>query len=260
MGNHRLSARPLWGRPFVPREIALADNALPIAVQAIFDLIDMTDPAWPGVAAVLREFTAAGIEIDAKTAAMAVSLGRRRWAEIDGGDVQPTLASATGSIVYYIRRGALIKIGTTTQPQTRFRDLMPDEILAVEPGDRKQEAARHRQFSYLRGGGKEYFRDAPELLGHIRAVRAMYGEPDPSWSTTAGRKEHWRLPLASSIDILTTAEAEAQLGIRQNTIRAWRSRGRIEPAGRDERRRLLFYREHLIRLRDSTRARLADGF
>jgi hypothetical protein len=230
------------------------------SVRAILDLFDTTEPAWPGIAAVLQEFREADIEIDATAAGMAIKLGRQRWGS--GGDrtvlVQKTLASSAESIVYYIRRGALIKIGTTTRPHKRFGELMPDEILAIEPGGRSQESARHLQFLHLRARpAGEYFRDAPDLLDHIRDIRSTYGDPDPSWPTSAATGKPWRLPLASSIDTLTTEEAEEQLGIKPVTIRSWVRRGRIEPAGKDHRHRVLFYREHLTRLRDSPRQRMS---
>lgn len=247
--------------PFTPEGIRDADcTGMRRSVQRIISLVDTTDPAWPGIAAVLREFDGAGIELDETTVAMAIKIGKARWGKGEA-DVQPALVTASDSIVYYVRRGALIKIGTTRHPQDRFTDLMPSEILAIEPGGYDTEAARHRQFAHLHTGyGKEHFRDAPELLGHIREVRAAYGEPDPSWVTIGAGKEHWRLPLATSIDLLTAREAEAQLGIKRSTTRSWKAKGRLSPAGTGDNHTDLFYREHLIRLRDSTRARQADCF
>ena len=254
-----------YGNRFIPEGVVKAgvNTGVRRSVAAMLDLFDTTDPAWPGIAAVLQEFTGAGIEITPETAIMAVKLGKSRWGRKGQPTVQGTLlAAAPGAIVYYIRRGRLIKIGTTRDPVQRFADLMPDEILAIEPGGAGLEHARHHQFAHLHSGlGKEHFRDEPDLLGHIRSVRALYGDPDPSWPTTAtAPREHWRLPLATSIDLLTAHQAEAQLGIKRATIRSWKRKGRLTPGGVGEHRDDLFYREHLIRLRDSTRERLADGF
>jgi len=174
------------------------------------------------------------------------------------GGRQVTLASAAESIVYYIRRGDLIKIGSTIRPRRRFTELVPDEILAIEPGDRAQEVYRHNQFRHLRCGG-EYFRDDPELREHVQCIREQYGDPDPAWRTgsnTALPRQHWNLPLASSTETLTAAEAETQLGIKEMTLRGWVHRGRLFRAGCDAERRHTFYREHLIILRDSSRRRM----
>lgn len=239
------------------------------AVQRALDLIDTAHPSWPSVAIVLREFTAAGIDLDEMSAAMAVKLGRQRWE--DGRPdpqckgVQMTLAPFSDAIVYYIRRGGLVKIGTTADPYGRFRDLVPDEILAFEPGDRAQEQERHRQFMHLQVGG-EYFRDDPELRAHIGRLRKLHGAPDPDWPTTAtlqrrkAARKVWQLPSPTSTETMTAAQAVAELGIKDVTLRGWVHRGRIHVAGYDDMGRHLFYREHLAALRDSTRARLVQRF
>jgi hypothetical protein len=49
------------------------------SVQRVLDLIDTTDPSWPDVAALLREFTEAGICLDEASVAIAVKLGKQRW-------------------------------------------------------------------------------------------------------------------------------------------------------------------------------------
>lgn len=229
------------------------------SVQAVLSLIDTTDPSWPTVAGILQEFAAADIELDAVAVSIAVKLGQRRWAAEDmpEEDRQATLAEAA-SIVYYIRRGDLIKIGTTVDPRQRFSDLLPDEILAVEPGSFPDERRRHRQFHHLRCAG-EHFRDSPELRDHIQRIRSLHGDPDPTWQTsvTAGKRRVWCLPLPKSTETVTAADAEVELGIKDSTLRGWVHRGRLRPAGRDHRRRHVFYREQLIVLRDSARTRMA---
>ena len=96
---------------------------------------------------------------------------------------QPPLAGI-GSIVYYARRGNVIKIGFTESPGARFTAFVPDEILAFEPGSGREERMRHKQFWHLRCRG-EYFRLEPELLEHTRQLRQIHGDPDPSWPTSA---------------------------------------------------------------------------
>ncbi len=255
--------RYLFSGHLTPREAAVtASSGLKPSVQAILDLIDTADPTWPAVAAVLSEFAAAGIDLDAAAVTMALKLGKQRWAlAAPDVDAEPPPPAFAGSIVYYVRRGNLIKIGTTTSPRSRFGDLLPDEILAVEPGGRPEEIRRHKQFRHIRCRG-EYFRYTPELRDHIAAIRASGGEPNPAWPTAAGlgelRGEAWHLPPASSPEKMTAAQAAAKLGIKETRIRGWRARGRLLPAGRDDQRRFLFYVEHLMLLRDSPRTRMSQ--
>lgn len=78
--------------------------------------------------------------------------------------------------VYYIRIGDVIKIGTTGDFRGRMASLVPDEVLAVEPGDMTVERERQRQFVHLRVKG-ERFRPEPDLLAHIQQVRELHGDP-----------------------------------------------------------------------------------
>ena len=80
-------------------------------------------------------------------------------------------------IVYYIRRGGLIKIGYTARFVNRMRALAPDELLAVEPGNLRLEAGRHQQFAAFRVEGREWFAPEPELLAHIALMASIYETP-----------------------------------------------------------------------------------
>lgn len=85
-----------------------------------------------------------------------------------------------GPVVYYIQRTGLIKIGFTTCLADRMNALRPDQLLAVEVGDRDLEYARHEQFAAHRvrtPAGTEWFRPAPNLLAHIAVVVQTQGEP-----------------------------------------------------------------------------------
>jgi hypothetical protein len=235
--------------------------------QELIDLIDTSDPAWPVIASVLREMADAEVEIDKAALLIAVKLGRGRFTMLD--DVRPPNrkldydppASGRGSIVYYIRRSEVIKIGTTVAPMSRFDDLMPDEILAFEPGGAAKETLRHRQFAHLRRRG-EHFTQAPELAEHIRRIREQHGPPDPAWPTVAslGQSPDVRhhLPALASEDKITVAQASRELGIRKATLYGWARRGRISVAGYSDQGQQTYYVEHLVTLRDDSRlARLA---
>lgn len=96
-------------------------------------------------------------------------------------------------VVYYVRIGHYIKIGTTTSFKYRMVSLMPDEILATEPGHVELEKARLKQFAHLKIPlGRERFRPAPELLDHIKMIRAHFGPP-------AGRYPQ-KMQLTAQID------------------------------------------------------------
>ena len=68
--------------------------------------------------------------------------------------------------VYYFRVGNRIKIGFTVNVEGRVRNLMPEEVLGWEPGDRNLETKRHRQFAAYRVA-REWFEDVPAIRRHI---------------------------------------------------------------------------------------------
>lgn len=69
-------------------------------------------------------------------------------------------------VVYYFRVGNRIKIGFTGNVTNRVRDLMPEEVLGWERGERSLEAERHRQFARHRVN-REWFEDCPAIRQHI---------------------------------------------------------------------------------------------
>ena len=80
------------------------------------------------------------------------------------------------AVVYYVRLGGRIKIGYTTQLRNRlasFRTTVERvELLATEPGDPRLERERHNQFGKHRIRNSELFREHPELMEHIAAIRS----------------------------------------------------------------------------------------
>jgi hypothetical protein len=93
------------------------------------------------------------------------------------GDVPHESAPPTIDVVYYARRGDRIKIGTSRQPRQRLATIGIDELLALEPGDRVLEHARHARFAHLRLGTGEWFSAGAELLEHVEQLGA--GTVDP---------------------------------------------------------------------------------
>lgn len=154
---------------------------------ALSQLVDTGDTAFTQIAEVLIEMRDAGVDFTPDVVEIAAKIGRLRHQRQQQPDHAEPIAPTTrrsnraaGPVVYYVRRGHLIKIGTTTNLADRMNVLMPDEILAIEPGDRDLERARHQEFADLRVHGQsEHFYPGPELDAHIRRVRAKHGRPDP---------------------------------------------------------------------------------
>jgi len=159
-----------------------------------------TGLAWMTFMSIMREWRGAGIEMTEDLMVAAVKLAharldedRRKDAAIRAAREREAAARAAldalkpgsygdapGGVVYYIRRGKYVKIGTTTNLRNRMRDLMPDEVLAVEPGSYDLEATLHATFAKIRlSPSMEYFRLTDELQAHITAVVAKHGPPPP---------------------------------------------------------------------------------
>lgn len=83
--------------------------------------------------------------------------------------------------VYYVRFRDRIKIGTTTDLPGRMEAVIHEELLAIEPGGNAVERHRHLQFVQFRAQ-REWFTPAPELLEHVRQVRAEHGDPRAAWA------------------------------------------------------------------------------
>lgn len=83
-------------------------------------------------------------------------------------------------VVYYVRSGETVKIGTSRNPRQRLRALWFDELLAFERGARALEQARHAQFAALRRSG-EWFEYRDALADHVGELRCA-GAPWQSYA------------------------------------------------------------------------------
>lgn len=83
------------------------------------------------------------------------------------------------AVVYYVRIGDHVKIGTSTNLKMRLSQLRldADAVLATEPGSYELERQRHREFDAERIGRREDFNPSRRLLAHIETVRAEHGDP-----------------------------------------------------------------------------------
>jgi len=81
--------------------------------------------------------------------------------------------------IYYAQIDGLIKIGYAKSVRARMRQYPPTtKLLAVEPGTRKTEYARHMHFAEHLAQGREWFRDVPELRTWINTLVTEYGPAD----------------------------------------------------------------------------------
>lgn len=162
------------------------------SLQAAARLIDLNDPALPEITQAAFSLTARlgnTTEPDEDTIRMAIRLGRARYQRMQEGTTPPRGASSRESMdgkVYYVRRGAMIKIGTTTNLHRRMAALLPEEVLAVEPGSHAKEAELHRLFRDLRvPGQREWFYAGRPLQDHIKQVLDEHGAPPAGLPTLA---------------------------------------------------------------------------
>jgi hypothetical protein len=228
-------------RRFIPDGARSENAGRRPSFQMLLDRAGTDSPEWPIIAALLNEMRTAGVELTEPVIDAARKMGAQRWAdrlrgstsETEGTAFMPTLASTSDSVVYYIRRGDLIKIGTTTGPNGRFGDLLPDQIYAVEPGGQPEEHQRHMQFHHLRLF-REWFRMAEELMAHIEMIRKLHGDPDPAWPTWATVTSARFTPECErkSAEVITAVEAERRYGIKQNTISTLVRRGQLRRVGK----------------------------
>ncbi|MFF2100959.1 hypothetical protein [Streptomyces sp. NPDC058202] len=191
------------GRPFIPAHEHQRNEKDRIRLP-FRHLVDPEDPLYYDISFHLEMQRRAGVEIDQTVADNAVKYihwqkdrikaqedERRAFQRAQAREAQEAAEAwkarreearawkESPGIVYYILRGSLIKIGTTTRPRQRFDSLMPDAVLAVEAGDKELERIRHTQFGFLRDPnvGREYFTPGPELLALIRKLREDGGVP-----------------------------------------------------------------------------------
>jgi len=80
-------------------------------------------------------------------------------------------------VVYTLRLGERVKIGTTANPRHRFAALWHEEVLAFERGGRALERRRHAEFAADRLGTSEWFALSDALRDHITTVGAGVDDP-----------------------------------------------------------------------------------
>lgn len=195
-------ARDLGGnRPFTPE--SLQRNSGWVGIPGARHMPNSRDPVFPQFTSIVADWVQAGIEMTDELMQAAVQLAtaqaqravekkaiEARQAErvASAAEAVPlpgTFGDAPGGVVYYVRRAQFVKIGTTTQLRGRMRSLMPDEVLAVEPGSYRLEGELHRRFRHIRvRPNLEFFKYTSELRSHIQGVVDRVGPPPDGLSIT----------------------------------------------------------------------------
>lgn len=155
----------------------------------------MDDPARGWVWDILQTAEDLGLDTgDPETVRRALAVARRRWDAATSRTAEPSAYSELSAarraarkhppVVYYMRTGDLVKIGTTIRIGPRLASVGAVAVMAIEPGDSLRETVRHQQFRHLRNHG-EWFRLEEDLGLHIVDVRESFA------ATTSQTTEEW---------------------------------------------------------------------
>lgn len=159
----------------------MTGNSLP---QVLADLVSPDDPALGYIVGGVLKAMGEGFDIhDPEELRAVVNAARRRYDRAQAATPYDRMerladlarvrdAREARSVVYYMRLGNRIKIGTTTKLELRRQQIQPEEVLATEPGGVTVEQERHRQFAHLRVSG-EWFIDGRILREHIARLREV---------------------------------------------------------------------------------------
>jgi hypothetical protein len=98
---------------------------------------------------------------------------RLRDADLVSGIDRDWIENPRMSVVYFVRNGDQVKIGTTVNVPARMRALTldPRNVLGTEPGSQRREAELHRRFAKYRIRS-EWFHAAPEILDYASSLSA----------------------------------------------------------------------------------------
>lgn len=139
--------------------------------------LDPDDPLYSEIAKVLGQlhllygFDIADPMVQERARATATAAARRKQEGWDEWRAEQA-AKNTQFVVYYLRVGHLVKIGTTGDLVSRLRSYPPGTaVLATEPGSYPEEKRRLRQFAADRSDRAEWFRPSAALIEHINSLR-----------------------------------------------------------------------------------------
>jgi hypothetical protein len=100
---------------------------------------------------------------------------RNQFGQPGGGPEKTPQGRKARALVYFIQDRKRVKIGHSTNPKARLRDLMTHttlKLLATEPGGAKREAELHKKFRHIKTPvGREWFYLKDEILDYIRTLK-----------------------------------------------------------------------------------------
>lgn len=151
-------------------------------------------------------------------------------------DVPALFAGAHAPVVYFLRNGTRVKIGTSQNLRRRVASLSlrRDDVIRVEHGDQQHERDLHRRFDDLRAGDTEWF----ELTGALAAYLGEPGaepvepSPEPSAHVAEPPMPGTALVLASSLATRPEPEAQPVTGFGFSAHLSSQSAQRAEAIGR----------------------------
>lgn len=97
------------------------------------------------------------------------------WRQGDVPDAE--LPPPRVDVVYYVRFGDRVKIGTSSNPRQRLAAIWHDELLAFERGGRALEQRRHIEFAHERFPRTEWFRLSDDIARHIATLAEGVEDP-----------------------------------------------------------------------------------
>lgn len=127
-------------------------------------------------------------------------------------DVPALFEGAHAPVVYFLRNGTRVKIGTSQNLRRRVTSLSlrRDDVIRVEHGDQQYERSLHRRFDDLRTGDTEWFELRGALATYLGEPSTEPAEPpaEPEAQTPEPSHPGTALVLASSL--ATAPEPQAQ--------------------------------------------------
>lgn len=177
-------------------------------------------------------------------------------------------------VVYYARRGRLIKIGTTRNLASRMSEVGAAGALAIEPGGLDRERQRHRQFKALHDH-LEWFTLGEALGAHIADIRqrfeAYVGHSVDDWIAAQASSRAWHgtrtTPLVGQDqlalppkrrastrfgpDLVPASEVARIHDVTPSAVYFWRTSGRLRPAARTPGGRMLYRVSDVLAIRPS---------
>lgn len=181
MGKRNAARFVTIGRTEIPQPRRRQDPA----VQMMMDRLGEDSPLFGAVALELMLLRRLGTEITQDVMARVLdkveAAHREQHAIAAPTQIQPMRRASRGrfrnvqvdgAVVYYMRIGNRVKIGTSTNLAKRLQAINPEELMAVESGGADKERIRHEQFAALRTHG-EWFRLEPPLTDHIAEINGV---------------------------------------------------------------------------------------